>query len=157
MPFGKINPEHFNLIDERSSPSDYDCISSDCTDPEDLPEYATYAYTINVFTGKRLGAKTWKDTSPDRQKEILLDIVNNAVKTFDLKQNDYRFEKTKAGHYHLHGMFVASDDIATSFQSVIHKKLGLPQAKPDRVCMVVRTLFSPRSWVKYMTKEDAIL
>lgn len=161
MPFLKIKPSDRVLIAEApASPQTQDCDDTDSTISNEQSEFATYAYTIAVAPTKVIDyrrKRDWSKYDNREQKEMLDNIIQHALSQLNITASDYKFEKTKAGNIHVHGLFYTTEDMNLCFQAIIHKKLGLPKAGADRVCMIVRTIVDQQYWLNYMNKDQGAI
>jgi len=161
MPFLKINTKDRVLIAEApASPLDSNNNDSDSTISNEQSEFATYAYTIAVAPTKVIDyrrKRDWSKYSNAEQKELLDNIIQPALFKLKIMDSEYKFELTKAGNIHVHGLFYTTDDNTSCFQAIIHKKLGLPKAGADRVCMIVRTIVDQQYWITYMNKDQGAI
>lgn len=114
-----------------------------------------FGITINVSPKKILSnRKLYGDLSENEQQEAIRAVFSYALHAISKSAEDCEivFEKTKAGHVHLHGLIACTQREIILFQSLVHKQLGFPKLDPSICCKFVRTIISTGFWVRYMNK-----
>jgi len=114
-----------------------------------------YSYTINVSPNKYVENLQWAKYTAQQQRDLFSKIINNIMgKLPFIEESEYVTELTKAGMVHVHGQIYTTEETIDKFQSMIHKKLGIPSLHPRIVCTVERTEVDNTHWVDYMNKDQ---
>lgn len=114
-----------------------------------------YGITINVSPKKILSNRlVYGELDEISQKNTIRDVFSHALHCISKSAEDCEivFEKTQAGHIHLHGLIACTEGDILEMQNIVHKKLGFPRVKPDICFKFVKTIVSSSFWKRYMNK-----
>jgi len=117
-----------------------------------------YAVTINVSPKKHINAPPkgqYGTMDEQTQKCQILNVVGPTLHSLGFAAVDFehRFEKTKHGVVHLHGILQCTQEEILTFQYKVHLKLGMPRLPPHICCYIEKTRVSASYFQEYMNKE----